>query len=188
MAAQDADGTQLSDDEAVGAISLLLGAGNITTTDLIGNGVLALLQHPDQLDALLADPSLIANAVEEMLRFDPPVVVTDRIATADIEVGGCPITKGQWLWPALTSANRDPAVHPDPDRFDIQRADVHHLSFGGGPHLCLGAPLARMEAQIAIGSLLARFPKIRLADPTEPPHYKMVPGFRGLAELNVLLS
>jgi cytochrome P450 len=188
VAAQDADGTQLSDDEAIGAISLLLQAGNITTTDLIGNGVLALLQHPEQLDALLADPSLIPNAVEEMLRFDPPVVVTDRIATADIEVGGCPITKGQWLWPALTSANRDPAAHPDPDRFDIQRADIHHVSFGGGPHLCLGAPLARMEAQIAIGSLLARFPKIRLADPTEPPHYKSVPGFRGLTELNVLLS
>ncbi len=188
VAAQDADGTQLSDDEAVSAISLLLGAGNVTTTDLIGNGVLALLQHPEQLDALLADPSLVSNAVEEMLRFDPPVVVTDRIATADIEVGGCPIMKGQWLWPVLTSANRDPAVHPDPDRFDIQRTDIHHVSFGGGPHLCLGAPLARMEAQIAIASLLARFPKIRLADPAEPPHYKMVPGFRGLTELSVLLS
>jgi cytochrome P450 len=188
LAVQDADGTQLSDDEAIGAIGLLLQAGNVTTTDLIGNGVLALLQHPEQLDALLADPSLIPDAVEEMLRFDPPVVATDRIATADIDVGGCPISKGQWLWPVLTSANRDPAVHPDPDRFDIKRTDIHHVSFGGGPHLCLGAPLARMETQIAIGSLLARFPKIRLADPTEPPHYKMVPGFRGLAELNVLLS
>lgn len=188
VAAQDADGTQLSDAEAVSSISLLLLAGNITTTDLIGNGVLALLQHPDQLAALLADPSLLPNAVEEMLRFDPPVLATDRIPTADIEVGGCPIAKGQWLWPVLTSANRDPAVHPDPDRFDIRRTDIHHVSFGGGAHLCLGAPLARMETQIAIGSLLARFPKIRLADPTEPPHYKSVPGFRGLADLHVLLS
>ncbi len=184
---QDADGSQLSDDEAIGAIGLLLQAGNVTTTDLIGNGVLALLQHPEQLDALLADPSLITNAVEEMLRFDPPVVATDRIATADFEVGGCPVTKGQWLWPLLTSANRDPAAHPDPDRFDIQRTDTNHVSFGGGAHLCLGAPLARMEAQIAIGSLLARFPRIRLAEPTEPPRFKSVPGFRGLAELNVLL-
>ena len=188
VAAQDTDGAQLSDDEALSSISLLLLAGNITTTDLIGNGVLALLQHPGQLDALRADPSLIANAVEEMLRFDPPVVITDRIATADIVVGGCPIEKGQWLWPVLTSANRDPAVYPDPDRFDIRRADIHHVSFGGGPHLCLGAPLARMEAQIAIDSLVARFPQIRLADPAEPPHFKLVPGFRGLADLNVLLS
>lgn len=188
VAVQDADGTQLSDEEAISSISLLLLAGNITTTDLIGNGVLALLQHPDQLAALLADPLLITNAVEEMLRFDPPVLATDRIPTADIELGGCPIAKGEWLWPVLSSANRDPAVHPDPDRFDIGRSDIHHVSFGGGAHLCLGAPLARMEAQIAIGSLLARFPRIRLADPTAPLRYKAFPGFRGLAELEVLLT
>jgi cytochrome P450 len=188
VAVQDADGTQLSDEEAVSSISLLLLAGNITTTDLIGNGVLALLQHPEQLAALLVDPSLITNAVEEMLRFDPPVLATDRIPTADIEVGGCPIAKGEWMWPALASANRDPSVHPDPDRFDIRRTDIHHVSFGGGAHLCLGAPLARMEAQIAIGSLLARFPRIRLADPAAPPQYKAVPGFRGLATLEVLLT
>jgi cytochrome P450 len=188
VAVQDADGSRLSDAEAISAIALLLFAGNATTTDLIGNGVLALLEHRDQLDALASNPSLIANAIEEILRYDPPIVVGDRIPTTDFDLDGCPITQGQWVWPALASANRDPTVHPDPDRFDIRREPIHHLSFGGGPHLCLGAPLARMETQIAIGSLVARFPHIRLTDPSTAPNYKFVPGFRGLAELNVTLD
>lgn len=189
IAVQDADGDQLSDDEAVSAIALLLLAGNITTTtDLIGNGLLALLQHPDQLDALRAAPSLIDNAVEEMLRYDPPVLATDRIAMAEMSIGGCPIRKREWIWPVLSSANRDPAMHPAPDRFDTRRENIHHVSFGKGPHLCVGAPLARMEAQIALGSLIKRFTNIALADPAVPLQFKLVPGFRGLIELPVLLS
>jgi len=186
--AEDADGSQLSDAEAVRAIAELLFGGNATTTDLIGNGILAFLRHPDQLAALRADPTLITNAVEEILRYDTSVVIGDRIPTTDIELGGCPITAGQWVWPVLTSANRDPAVHPDPDRFDIRREPIHHVSFGGGPHYCLGAPLARMETQIAIGSLFARYPQLQLADPSAEPNHKNVYAFRGLADLYVTLS
>ncbi len=196
VAVQDADGSQLSDSEAIrlsdseaiSAIALLLFAGNATTTDLIANGLLALLQHPEELAMLRSEPTLTANAVEEMLRYDPPVVIGDRIATADIDLDGCPVTAGQWLWPVLSSANRDPAIHDDPDRFDIRQDPIQHLSFGGGRHLCLGAPLARMETQIAIGSLIARFPRIRLADPSASPQYKCVPGFHGLTDLHVILA
>jgi cytochrome P450 len=188
VAARDTDGSQLSDAEAISAIALLLFAGNATTTDLIANGLLALLQNPDQLAALQSDPSLIENTVEEMLRYDPPVVLGDRIATTDFDLNGCPIKSGQWLWAGLSSANRDPAIHADPDLFDIRRDPINHVSFGGGRHLCLGAPLARMETQIAIGSLVSRFPNIRLADPLAAPSYKYVPGFHGLSALHVLLS
>jgi cytochrome P450 len=187
-AVQDADGSQLSDTEAVSAIALLLFGGNATTTDLIGNGLLALLTNPDQVAALISNPALIDNAVEEMLRYDPPVAIGDRIATTDTNLDGCPITRGQWVWPVLSSANRDPDVHSNPDHFDIQRDPIRHVSFGGGPHLCLGAPLAREETQIAISSLVARFPQIRLADPSAAPHYKYIPGFHGLAELHVHLA
>jgi cytochrome P450 len=185
VAVQDSDGSQLSDAEAISAIALLLFAGNVTTTDLIANGLFALLRHRDQLTALQSDPALIVNAVEEMLRYDPPVVTADRIATTDMDLDGCPVTRGQWLWTGLSSANRDPAVHADPDRFDIRREPIQHLSFGGGRHLCLGAPLARMETQIAISSLVARFPRIRLTNPPAEPVYKYVPGFHGLADLQV---
>lgn len=188
VAAQDEDGSQLSDAEAISAVALLMFAGNATTTDLIANGLFALLQNPDQLSALQSDPSLIVNAVEEMLRYDPPVAVGDRIAVTDFDLDGCPIKSGQWLWLALTSANRDPAFHSEPDRFDIQRDPVHQVSFGGGRHLCLGAPLARIETQIAISSLITRFPCISLADHSNPPSYKYVPGFHGLADLHVVLT
>jgi len=185
---QDNEGSQLTDAEAASCIALLLFAGNVTTTDLIGNGLLALLRNPDELAALESDPSLLPNAVEEMLRFDPPVVVGDRIATTAGTVGDCPVSRGEWIWPVFTSANRDPEVFEEPDRFDISRESIHHTSFGAGPHLCLGAPLARMETQIAIGSIIERFPHIRLADPDVAPDYKVVPGFRGLARLDVLLD
>jgi cytochrome P450 len=186
--AQETDGSQLSDGEAISAIALLLFAGNATTTDLIANGLFTLLQSPDQLTALQSEPSLIVNAVEEMLRYDPPVVLADRISTTDFDLEGCPIKSGQWLWAGLSSANRDSAVHTDPDRFDIRRDPIHQVSFGGGKHLCLGAPLARMETQIAISSLVSRFPGIRLADPSASPSYKYVPGFHGLAHLRVVLA
>jgi cytochrome P450 len=176
-------GDQLSDQEIGSMVALLLVAGNVTTTDLIGNGVLALLQNPDQMAQLRADPALINNAVEEMLRYNPPVMNTGRIPVEPTELGGCPIGAGQSIMPSLAGANRDPAVYPDPDRFDITREDTHHHSFGGGVHYCLGAPLARLEAQIGIGRLVERFPNLRLAEQTL--EWKSVPAFRGLTQLLV---
>lgn len=178
-------GDQLTTDEIVTMCALLLAAGNVTTTDLIGNGVLALLQHRDQLELLRDDPSLIENTVEEVLRFDPPVVQTGRIAMEDIEIGGCPIGKGESLLTSLAAANHDPAVYPEPDTFDIKRDDTHHQSFGGGVHYCLGAPLARLEAQLAIGTLVRRFPNLRLAD--GPLEWRRLPTFRGVIKLPVLI-
>ena len=159
---------------------LLLVAGNVTTTDLIGNGVLALLQHPDQLARLRADPGLIENAVEEMLRYDSPVTNSGRIAHADMELVGCPVHKGESLSVSLAAANRDPAVYPEPDRFNIERQDTHHQAFGGGRHLCLGAHLARLEAQEAILGLLDRFPDLKLSARGFVHH--AIPSFRGMSE------
>jgi cytochrome P450 len=176
-------GDQLSEDEIVTMCELLLAAGNVTTTDLIGNGIWALLRYPDQLQKLRAQPSLIKNAVEEILRFDSPVVQTARMPMDDMEIGGCPIRHGESLFLSLAAANRDPEVYPEPDRFDITRHDVHHHSFGGGAHFCLGAPLARLEAQLAIAALVERFPNLRLAD--EPVEWRALPGFRGLTKLRV---
>lgn len=164
---------------------LLLAAGNVTTTDLIGNGVWTLLRYPDQLEKLRDDPSLIKNAVEEILRLESPVVQTARIPMNDVEIGGCPVKRGESVLMSLAAANRDPAVYPDPDRFDITREDVHHHSFGGGVHFCLGAPLARLEAQLAITALVQRFSNLRLGD--EPLEWRALPAFRGLARLRVLV-
>jgi hypothetical protein len=184
LIAVEDEGGRLSDDELVTMCGLLLAAGNVTTTDLIGNGTLALLRHPDELRKLRDDPSLIKNAVEEMLRYDPPVTETGRIPLAGTEFRGCPIGGGESLVPVMAAANHDPEVYPEPHRFDITRADTHHHSFGGGVHFCLGAPLARLEAQIAIGALVARVPRLRLAD--ETLEYRRIPGFRGLLRLGVL--
>ncbi len=178
MIRAEEDGDSLSEDEMVRQCDLLLIAGNVTTTDLIGNGTKALLDNPDQLAKLRADPGLIKNAVEEMLRYDSPVVNSGRIANRDIDIGGCPVHKGESLNTSLAAANRDPSVYPDPDRFDIERADTHHQSFGGGRHLCLGAHLARLEAQEAILALIDRFPRLR---PSDKGHtYHAIPTFRGM--------
>jgi len=178
-------GDQLTEDEIVATCELLLAAGNLTTTDLIGNGVWALLRYPDQLQKLRAQPSLIKNAVEEVLRFDSPVVQTARIAMDEMKIGGCPVHHGESVFLSLAAANRDPQVYPEPDRFDITPEDVHHHSFGGGAHFCLGAPLARLEAQLAIAALVQRFPNLRLPD--EAVEWRALPGFRGLAKLTVLV-
>ncbi|MBI2766202.1 MAG: cytochrome P450 [Chloroflexi bacterium] len=178
------EGDRLTEEEMITTCVLLLVAGNVTTTDLIGNGVMALLQNPDQLCLLRDDPSLIVNAVEEMLRFDSPVTMTGRILMEDAEIAGCPMHKGQSVTPSLASANHDPAVHPDPERFDITRSHIEHHSFGGGAHYCLGAPLARMEAQVAVNALLARFPGIALGG-GEPVH-RLLPGFRGFTTIPVV--
>jgi cytochrome P450 len=118
-----------------------------------------------------------------MLRYDSPVTQSGRTPLQDVEIGGCPIKRGESVTPQLAAANHDPAVYPDPHRFDITREDTHHQSFGGGVHYCLGAPLARLEAQIAVGTLVRRFPNIRLSD--EPVEYRKIPSFRGLARFVV---
>lgn len=180
MIRAEAEGETLTEAEIVGQCNLLLVAGNVTTTDLIGNGVKALLDHPDQLAKLRADPGLIENAVEEMLRYDSPVTNSGRIASREIDFGGCPVHQGESLSTSLAAANRDPAVYPDPDRFDIERADTHHQAFGGGRHLCLGAHLARLEAQVAILGLLARYPILEHSE--RGFQYANVPSFRGMTE------
>jgi cytochrome P450 len=185
MIVAEEDDVRMTDDELVTMCGLLLAAGNVTTTDLIGNGTLALLRNPDELRKLRDDPSLIKNAVEEMLRYDPPVTETARIPLDGTEIRGCPIGGGESLVPVLAAANHDPAVYPEPHRFDITREDTHHHSFGGGVHFCLGAPLARLEAQIALTALVQRFQGLRLADAAL--EYRHIPGFRGLVRLEVLI-
>ena len=159
------------------SIGLLI-AGFETTIGLIGNGVRQLILHGDALAKLRARPELIASAVEECLRFDGPIILTSRVLHADVEFGGKLLPKNSRVWGMLASANRDPARFPEPDRFDIERKPNDHLAFGGGPHYCLGAHLARTEAQIAIGELVRRFDDLALeSDAVEwGPSLFRVPG------------
>jgi cytochrome P450 len=164
------DGHKLSNEELTANIILLFGAGHETTVNLIGNGLLALHRNPDQLALLKARPELITNAIEEFLRYDSSVQLTGRVALEDIEdLGGRKIPKGETVLCLLGSANHDPAVYPDhPERLDITRPNVRPLSFGGGIHFCLGAQLARIEAEVAISTLLRRLPDLRLDDAVNP--------------------
>ncbi len=180
--AEDGAG-HLSEAELISTVSLLFGAGHETTRNLIGNGMLALLRNPGELRRLREDPSLIRSAVEELLRYDSPVQLAGRGARADVVIGGERIAAGEPMMLLIGAANRDPAQFPDPDRLDIGRQDVKMLSFGGGIHFCLGAMLARTEAQVAIGTLLARVAHIELAteDLAWRPHITL----RGLSSLPV---
>ncbi|MGI9591536.1 MAG: cytochrome P450 [Myxococcota bacterium] len=178
MLRAEESGDRLSEHEIVLQCNLLLLAGNLTTTDLIGNGVRALVRNPDQLAKLRARPERMKNAVEEMLRYDSPVTNSGRIADRDLEIGGEKIHRGESLSVSLAAANRDPAVYPEPDRFDIERADTHHQAFGGGRHFCLGAHLARLEAAETLAVLLARFPKLELGEGGH--RHAANPSFRGL--------
>src|SRR3990170_3478914 len=153
----------LSEQEMLATCILLLVAGNETTTNLIGNGTLALLRHPGQMQKLREEPSLIQTAVEEFLRYDGPVQGTGRLAMEELEIGGRKIEKGQLVLTLLAAANRDPEQFPNPDELDITRRENRHVAFGYGIHFCLGAPLARMEGQIAINTLVQRVPEPRLA-------------------------
>jgi len=156
------DGVQLSDEEIIAACSMILFAGHETTTNLIANGVLALLRNPDQLTKLNHDPSLIPSAVEECLRFDCPAKAITRIAGEELEVGGKRIEKGQRMLLVQGAGNRDPDVFPDPDHFDITRDPNPHLAFARGPHFCLGAPLARLEMEVVLERLFRRLPTLRI--------------------------
>lgn len=178
------EGDFFNDDEVRSMVSLLLAAGNVTTTDLLGNGMKNLLQHQDQVQLLRDDPSLIPNAVEEMLRTEGPVTFSGRITVDDREIAGCPMHSGQSITVALGAANYDPRLHKDPHKFDVTREDIDHLAFGGGRRYCLGAPLARLEAQIGVRTLITRFPNLRLAE--QKLRWKKVPVFRGLESLIVL--
>jgi cytochrome P450 len=182
IAAEEA-GDKLNEEELLATCILLLVAGHETTVNLIGNGTLALLRHADQLQKLRENPGLIVTAVEELLRFDGPVQRTARIPSEDLTIGGRTIPKGEMVMPFLGAADRDPAQFPDPDRLDITRADNRHIAFGMGIHFCLGAPLARMEGQIAINTLLARLPKLALA--TDQPQFRQSLTLRGLQALPV---
>ena len=178
------DGSKLSNEELVANIILLFGAGHETTVNLIGNGLLALHRNPDQLALLKARPELINNAVEEFLRYDSSVQLTSRVALEDIDdVGGTKIAKGETVLCLLGSANRDPAAYPDrPDRLDITRPNIRLHSFGGGIHFCLGAQLARIEAEVAISTLLRRLPDLKL-DNADSPDWRPTFVLRGLNRL-----
>ena len=173
-------GDRMTSEEIVTQSNLLLIAGNVTTTDLIGNGVKALLDHPHELAKLRARPELISNTVEEILRFDSPVTNSGRNVQRELAVRGCPMHMGESVTVSLAAANHDPEANAAPERFEVERANIQHQSFGGGKHTCLGAPLARVEAQEGLLALLARFPTLR-ASP-RGCQYRSIPGFRGMSE------
>jgi cytochrome P450 len=186
-----ADGTAdgLTGTELVSTVFLLVMAGFDTTVNLIASGTLALLTHPEQTARLRQDSSLLPAAVEELLRFTSPVNhANDRFTTEDVPIGGVVIPAGEWVLPALSSADRDPAQFPDPDRLDLGRDTSGHVAFGHGVHHCLGAPLARMEAEVALGALLDRFPDVSLAVAPEELRWRPVSLMNGLESLPVRLA
>mgnify|MGYP001408567173 CR=1 FL=1 len=179
----EVDGDRLSEEEVVANSIMLMTGGQETTTNLIGNGTLTLLRHPDQLEKLRADRSLIHSTIEEMLRYESPIQYTSRLAPEDFQLGGQTIHKRQAVLAVMGAANRDPERFPDPDRFDICRQDNRHLAFAWAAHFCFGAPLARIEAQAAFESMLRRMPNLSL-DPV-PTAWRDNLGFRGLIMLPV---
>jgi cytochrome P450 len=175
----------LTEEELVANINILLSTGHETTTHLIGNGLLALLQHPEQMNRLQAQPILLASAIEEMLRYDNPVQITYRSTLREANIQGKLIREGDLVNTIVGSANRDPERFTDPDHFDITRNEGRHLGFGKGIHFCIGAPLVRLEAEIAFATILRRFPNISLT--TEMLEWQEHPIFRGLKSLPVYL-
>ncbi|HEU5439090.1 MAG TPA: cytochrome P450, partial [Ktedonobacterales bacterium] len=179
---------RLSEDEMVAMLLILLIAGYETTVNLIATGTLLLLGHPDQLTRLREDPALIESAVEELLRLATPVdVATERYAREEVEIAGVTIPRGALVLVAIVSANADETRFPQPEQMDVSRAENRHLAFGLGPHYCLGAPLARMEARVALNALIQRFPHLRLAAPAEQLHWRPGVSLRGLVSLPVSL-
>jgi cytochrome P450 len=179
LVAAEEQGDRLTEDELLTTAGLLFAAGFETTTNLLANGLVALLRNPGQLEVMKAEPGA---AVEELLRFDSPVQLLSRVVYEDLELGGVPVQAGERLVAYIGAGNRDPERFRDPDKLDLQRTDNAPLSFGGGIHFCLGAPLARLEAQVAFPALLTRFPELELAG--EPVRRDSLT-IRGLTELNV---
>jgi cytochrome P450 len=186
MTRLQAQGEPINDTELRINLTALLVGGNLTTTDLIGNAVRQFLLNPAELAKLRADPDLIGAAVEEALRYEPPVDATGRIASRDMQIGGCPVKTAQAFTFFLRAANRDPERFDAPHRFDITRPRHPHVAFGGGAHICIGAPLARLEAQVALLKLFDRFPDLRLAASDTPPVWRTLPFFRGLERLDLV--
>ncbi len=185
----EVDGDHLDRRELLSTVFQLVVAGHDTTTNLLGNGVVALLDHPDQLAAIQADPTLLPGTVEELLRFSPPALhATFRYATEPLDIGGVSVPGGAQVLVCLAAPNRDGAAFDRPDRFDITRRRNRHLSFGHGIHSCLGAPLARLEGRIGLEGVLTRFPELRLAVPRDQLSWTHGDGvvLRGLGELPVL--
>jgi cytochrome P450 len=179
----EVDGDRLAEEEAVANSIMLMTGGQETTTNLIGNGLLTLLRHPEQLERLRADPALIPTAIEELLRFESPIQYTSRLAPEDAQMGGKTIRKGQAVIAVMGAANRDPERFPDPDRLDIRRQDNRHLAFAWAAHFCFGAPLARLEGDVAFSTLLRRMPNLALE--SGPVSWRENLGFRGLTTLPV---
>ncbi len=185
VSVRDAEGDRLTEDELVTTCILLLNAGHEATVNGTGNGMLALLRHPEQLRRLREDPALLPTAIEELLRFDSPLQLFERTATEDVEIGGITVERGRKIAALLGAANRDPAVFAEPDTLDVGRADNPHITFGAGVHFCIGAPLARVELQATFGALLDRTSSIELGgEPVRRPEFVL----RGLAELPVVLT
>lgn len=181
IAAEEA-GDQLTEDEIVATCNLLLIAGHETTVNLIANATLAMLRQPAQWTALAADPDRVSAVVEETMRYDPPVQLVMRIAGADMTIGGVDVARGDTMMLLIAAAHRDPAAHDRPDEFDPDRGTIRHLGFGKGPHFCLGAPLARLEASVALSAVARRFPNARLDG---EPVYKPNLTLRGYSSLSV---
>lgn len=179
-------GDRLSNDELLATCMMLFMTGEETTVNTIGNGMLALLRHPDQMQKLKREPEIIQTAVEEILRYDSPVQLSARLAIEDVEVGDKTIQAGEKIIVCLGAANRDPEQFPDPDRFDITRNENNHLAFGDGIHYCLGAGLARVQSQIAINSLVQRLPDLKLG--TDKLEWRKNIALRGLKSLPVTFT
>jgi cytochrome P450 len=189
LAQAEEAGDKLSEDELIAMVFLLLVAGHETTVNLIGNGTLALLEHPDQVSKLRNDPALIKPAVEELLRYTSPVeMATERYARTDVTVAGVTIPRGEMVLAVIASANRDERQFADPDTLDVTREPNKHLAFGLGPHFCLGAPLARLEGQIAINTLLRRFPDLRITVAPDELRWRRGLLLRGLESLPVAFA
>ena len=186
LLAAQAGGAALSDNEILHNLFGLLTAGHLTTADMIGNGTWLLLTHEGARRAVRADAALWPSAVEEILRFEPPIATTARFSKSDGIVAGCPYHAGDGLAVSLLAVNRDPAKFADPHSFDVTRKPNPHMAFGAGAHICIGAPLARIEGQIALSRLFERFPDLRLADPSAPAAWRGILGARGLSNLDVL--
>jgi cytochrome P450 len=186
LATAEVDGDRFTEEEVVANVIITLVGALETTSNLIGNGLLTLLRHPDQMQRLLDDPALIGPAVEELLRYESPSQHTARLAPEDTELGGKPVAARQAVIAVMGAANRDPARFPEPDRLDLTRADNRHVAFAWARHFCFGAPLARMEGQIVLGSLLRRWPALRLGE--GPIRWRPNLGLRGLVALPVTFA